>query len=123
LFWASWLNHNTANVFSTQDAHGPVRRGLVMIGCPQLSLLNTAVRPNNPQIDALTELVNFPAEREICPNNVFPPEEGAAPAQASSSSQPEAVPEAVPLEDELQPMPKELEPSIDELATTMGEGG
>ena len=112
LFWASWLNHNGANIFSTQDAHGPVRRGLVLIGCPQLSLLNTAVRPNNPQIDALTELVNFPPEREICPNNVIPPEEPATPAQSSSSKL-----------DELQPMPEDLEPQLDDLAATFEEGG
>ena len=30
LFWASWVNHAGASIFSTQDAHGPIRRGLVV---------------------------------------------------------------------------------------------
>ncbi len=34
LFWASWLNHAGAGLFAQQDAHGPVRRGLVLISCP-----------------------------------------------------------------------------------------
>lgn len=67
LFWASWLNHAGATIFSAQDAHGPVRRGLVLVSCPALNLLNTAVRPANPQLDALVELVNFPDQNEICP--------------------------------------------------------
>jgi hypothetical protein len=134
LFWASWLNHTTANVFSTQDAHGPVRRGLVIIGCSQLNLLNNAVRPNNPTIDALTELVNFPEEREICPGNpVAPTPEETPPAQASAAA-------VASLPDELEPMPTDvglaplpqglevspdpqaLEPSLQELEATMDEG-
>ena len=31
LFWASWANHAGATIFSTQDAHGPIRRGLVYL--------------------------------------------------------------------------------------------
>ncbi len=27
LFWASWANHLGSNIFSNQDAHGPIRRG------------------------------------------------------------------------------------------------
>ena len=27
LFWLAWLNHNTNNMFLTQDADGPLRRG------------------------------------------------------------------------------------------------
>ena len=122
LFWASWLNHSGASLFSTQDAHGPVRRGLVMVGCPQLSLLNTAVRPNNPQIDALTELVNFPDEREICPNNVFPPE-GGEPAPQSAARQADPPEQVASLTDELDPLPRDLESTMEELEATMEEGG
>ena len=121
LFWGSWLNHNGASVFSTQDAHGPVRRGLVMVGCPQLNLLNTAVRPNNPQIDALTELVNFPEESEICPDNVIPPadDEPATPSSAGRSGAPESA-AAVP--GELAPVPQELESTIEQLEPAGGGG-
>jgi len=119
LFWASWLNHNGANVFSTQDAHGPVRRGLVMIGCSQLSLLNLGVRPISPQIDALTELVNFPDERQICPNNPLPPSEEPAPSTASSAAE---APELLASGDRLQPVPEDLSGSLQELSTGMEEG-
>lgn len=87
LFWASWLNHAGATIFSAQDAHGPVRRGLVLVSCPALNLLNTAVRPANPQLDALTELVNFPDQNEICPE--FPlvdPPPAATPGPATASA-------------------------------------
>lgn len=141
LFWASWLNHNSANVFSSQDAHGPVRRGLVMIGCSQLSLLNLGVRPVSPQIDALTELVNFPPEPEICPQNPIPP---TSPEADGAQSQPrtdgadesrgessEPAPEGGPeppsqrLSPELRldPLPPELEPSLETLRSDDGEGG
>ena len=83
LFWAAWLNHASAQVFTTQDAHGPIRRGLVMISCNSLSTLNSAVRPNNPQLDALATLTNFPDERTICPDNPIslpvPPTSGSIP--------------------------------------------
>jgi phospholipid/cholesterol/gamma-HCH transport system substrate-binding protein len=37
LFWLSWLNHNFNSIFLTQDAEGPLRRGLLIITC------NTAI--------------------------------------------------------------------------------
>jgi len=121
LFWASWLNHNGANIFSSQDAHGPVRRGLVLVGCPQLNLLNTAVRPNNPQIDALTELVNFPEERDICPDNVIPPAAGEPPAQSSGGQAGPPRQVASP-PDELAPVPQELESTLEALEPAGGGG-
>jgi len=33
LFWQSWLNHLAPTVFSQQDAHGPIRHGLVVLSC------------------------------------------------------------------------------------------
>ena len=33
LFWLSWLNHNFNSIFLTQDAEGPLRRGLIVITC------------------------------------------------------------------------------------------
>ncbi len=66
LFWASWLNHAGASLFAQQDAHGPVRRGLVVISCPALGLLENTVRPSNPQLDVLTRLLNAPTQAEVC---------------------------------------------------------
>ena len=39
LFWLSWLNHVGSTVFSTQDAHGPIRHGLVVLSCSTAQLL------------------------------------------------------------------------------------
>ena len=36
LFWLSWLAHNTASLFSTEDAHGAVARGFLMVSCDTL---------------------------------------------------------------------------------------
>ena len=33
LFWLSWLNHVGTTVFQTQDAHGPIRHGLIVLSC------------------------------------------------------------------------------------------
>ena len=33
LFWLSWLNHAGASIFGQSDAHGIVRRGLVLVSC------------------------------------------------------------------------------------------
>jgi phospholipid/cholesterol/gamma-HCH transport system substrate-binding protein len=64
LFWASWLNHLTAALFTTQDAHGPLRRGLVLISCSTFEVLDQ-VQQTQPQLGALLELLDAP--REKCP--------------------------------------------------------
>ena len=64
LFWASWVNHLTASMFTTQDAHGPVRRGVALISCSAFEVLDP-VAEQNPQLDALLELLDAP--REVCP--------------------------------------------------------
>jgi len=65
LFYQSWLNHAGASVFNTQDAHGPIRRGLVMISCGSLGVLDTVKRVN-PQLAVLIELLNAPQRSEVC---------------------------------------------------------
>jgi phospholipid/cholesterol/gamma-HCH transport system substrate-binding protein len=64
LFWASWLNHLTTALFTTQDAHGPVRRGVVLITCQTFEVLDQ-VQQTQPQLGALLELLDAP--REKCP--------------------------------------------------------
>ena len=66
LFWASWLNHAGAGLFAQQDAHGPVRRGLVFITCPALNTLEETIRPAEPQLDILTRLLNAPTQAQVC---------------------------------------------------------
>jgi len=67
LFWASWVNHAGAMIFNTQDAHGPVRRGLVLISCPALGSLEQVAQAN-PQLQVLIELLNAPRQSDVCPS-------------------------------------------------------
>jgi phospholipid/cholesterol/gamma-HCH transport system substrate-binding protein len=69
LFWASWVNHLGPAVFSNADAHGPIRRGLVVASCSSLLTLRSVIL-GNPQLGALTQLLEIPAEETICPQNV-----------------------------------------------------
>jgi phospholipid/cholesterol/gamma-HCH transport system substrate-binding protein len=72
LFWLSWANHLGATVFATQDAHGPIRRGIVIFGCNTASLLETLARAN-PQLGTLVDLLNGPTAQEICPQSAQNP--------------------------------------------------
>ena len=38
LFWSAWGAHAGATMFTLQDAHGPVRRGLFLASCSGLGL-------------------------------------------------------------------------------------
>ena len=67
LFWQSWVNHAGNAIFSTQDAHGPIRRGLVVLSCSTAQLLDSVAQAN-PQLGTLVELLNAPAPAQICPH-------------------------------------------------------
>lgn len=66
LFWLSWANHVGATVFSNQDAHGPIRRGLVVVGCQSAALLDV-VAQSSPELSVLVNLLNKPPTAEFCP--------------------------------------------------------
>ena len=53
-------------MFATQDAHGPIRHGIVVLGCNTAQLLNT-VAGTNPALGTLVDLLNGPTTEEICP--------------------------------------------------------
>jgi phospholipid/cholesterol/gamma-HCH transport system substrate-binding protein len=74
LFWASWANHAGASLFSVQDAHGPIRRGLVVTSCSALQLLENIGRANEV-LGTLAALLNPPAPTAVCPGSTraFPP--------------------------------------------------
>ena len=76
LFWASWVNHLGPAVFSNQDAQGPIRRGLVVIGCQSLQILESVVR-GNPQLGVLISLLEAPDRLEVCPGSPQAPGAGA----------------------------------------------
>jgi phospholipid/cholesterol/gamma-HCH transport system substrate-binding protein len=68
LFWSAWAAHDGALLSTTQDAHGPLIRGIVLLTCNDYGTLGQIVQAN-PQLALLTKLTNFPAERSVCPGN------------------------------------------------------
>ena len=77
LFWASWFNHLGGTLFATQDAHGPIRRGIVIISCTSLNILDQ-VTQTNPQLATLIGLLNAPRRSAVCPG-AGTPGAGASP--------------------------------------------
>ena len=45
LFYTLWGAHIAASAYSNQDAHGPVRRGLILTTCRSLGCSRTWSRP------------------------------------------------------------------------------
>ncbi len=80
LFWGAWANHLTATLFATQDAHGPTRRGVVLISCTSLSILDQVTQAN-PQLATLIGLLNAPRTSSVCPGRTpaAPPTPSATP--------------------------------------------
>jgi hypothetical protein len=63
LFWALWLNHIGASVYSTDDANGLIRRGLILTDCVALDTLQT-LATLDAQLGTLIDLSNFPTEQD-----------------------------------------------------------
>ncbi|MBI5104229.1 MAG: MCE family protein [Solirubrobacterales bacterium] len=61
LFWTAWTNHLGPTVFSTQDAHGPIRRGAILLSCSVAPTL-TALQKVNPQLGTIIDLTNLPLD-------------------------------------------------------------
>jgi phospholipid/cholesterol/gamma-HCH transport system substrate-binding protein len=72
LFWASWLNHAGASVFSTQDAHGPIRRGTILASCSTLGVLDQ-IGSVQPGLGTLAGLLHAPQTSAVCPGQAAPP--------------------------------------------------
>jgi phospholipid/cholesterol/gamma-HCH transport system substrate-binding protein len=72
LFWAAWGAHAGATMFDLQDAHGPLRRGMVLVSCNGYDVLEQVIQ-GNPELGLLTRLLNLPPEQEACPNH--PPDD------------------------------------------------
>ena len=64
LFFLQWLNHNTNNMFLLQDAHGPLRRGIVMLSCG-VAKFGEGIALSTPFIRTLLELTNQPRSTDI----------------------------------------------------------
>jgi phospholipid/cholesterol/gamma-HCH transport system substrate-binding protein len=76
LFWISWLNHIGPTVFSTQDAHGPIRRGALFFSCSGLGLLDT-LKTVNPQLGTIIGLTNAPTKSDVCATTAQAPNTNA----------------------------------------------
>jgi phospholipid/cholesterol/gamma-HCH transport system substrate-binding protein len=65
LFWTAWANHAGTSVFQTQDTHGPIRHGSVLVSCSSLQALDQVVLAN-PQLGTLTQLLNPVKTSQAC---------------------------------------------------------
>ncbi len=70
LFWVAWANHLGNQLFTTQDAHGPIRRGLFIASCQDIPVLGQ-VEESNPLLGVLTGLLNLP--KQNCPQSTQDP--------------------------------------------------
>jgi phospholipid/cholesterol/gamma-HCH transport system substrate-binding protein len=68
LFWATWANHLGALVFGTQDAHGPIRRGTIILSCATAGVLNTIIA-GDPRLGTIAQLTGLPQSSQICPQS------------------------------------------------------
>ena len=68
LFWSGWAAHAGSLLSNSQDAHGPMIRGIVLLTCNDYDLLRSIVL-GNAQLGMLARLANFPDETRVCPNN------------------------------------------------------
>jgi phospholipid/cholesterol/gamma-HCH transport system substrate-binding protein len=68
LFWSAWAAHSGALLANTQDAHGPMTRGIVLLTCNDYEILRTIVS-GSAQLGMLARLANFPDELSVCPTN------------------------------------------------------
>jgi phospholipid/cholesterol/gamma-HCH transport system substrate-binding protein len=66
LFWMSWVNHLGASLFSTQDAHGPIRRGLFIANCNALDVVDNVAQVN-PALSVIVTLLNPVRNSALCP--------------------------------------------------------
>jgi phospholipid/cholesterol/gamma-HCH transport system substrate-binding protein len=66
LFWVAWANHVGNQIFTTQDAHGPIRRGLFVASCQDIPVLQQVAKAN-PLLGTLTSLLALPTQE--CPKS------------------------------------------------------
>jgi phospholipid/cholesterol/gamma-HCH transport system substrate-binding protein len=64
-FYTLWGAHIGASVFSTQDAHGPRRRGIILTTCRSLGILQS-VRATDRQLSTIIDLLNPPTQQQAC---------------------------------------------------------
>jgi phospholipid/cholesterol/gamma-HCH transport system substrate-binding protein len=65
LFWGAWLSHIAASLTATQDAHGPIVRGLFTGTCAELAFFEFQLQPNSIPLGVLIDLLNPPAVSKL----------------------------------------------------------
>jgi phospholipid/cholesterol/gamma-HCH transport system substrate-binding protein len=68
LFWGAWANHLGGLIFGTQDAHGPIRRGTILVSCNTARVLDTIIAAD-PVLGTITQLAGLPQSANICPQS------------------------------------------------------
>jgi phospholipid/cholesterol/gamma-HCH transport system substrate-binding protein len=67
LFFVPWAAHNTNSTLASQDAIGPMRRGLLYMTCIQIDSFEKWIPENrNPTLTTLLQLLNAPRTSEVC---------------------------------------------------------
>jgi phospholipid/cholesterol/gamma-HCH transport system substrate-binding protein len=67
LFYVPWASHDTNSVLSYQDGVGPIRRGVVLVSCTSLQVLDTLAAPQtNPTLATLVQLLGVPKKEDVC---------------------------------------------------------
>ena len=67
LFYVPWASHNTNSVMANSDGIGPLRRGMIMVSCTSLGLLDTLASPTrNPTLATLIQLLGIPKTEAVC---------------------------------------------------------
>ena len=93
LFWSGWAAHAGSLLSTTQDAHGPMVRGVVLLPCNDYSTLRARSSLGNAQLGMLTRLANFPDERGRLPQNT---PAGLYDLPLTQPGQPPAIPGVTP---------------------------
>ncbi len=83
LFWFGWANHLGNTLFGQADAQGPIRKGVVQVGCSSLQTLES-IKKVNPQLGTLVSLLGAPRIADVCPQ--FAPKTGTSGTSGSSGS-------------------------------------
>jgi phospholipid/cholesterol/gamma-HCH transport system substrate-binding protein len=71
LFYLPWLNHDFNAIHFTQDAEGPVRRGLLIISCGTARLAEITAGAND-LLKTELQATQLPRSVDICPPSSFP---------------------------------------------------
>jgi phospholipid/cholesterol/gamma-HCH transport system substrate-binding protein len=61
LFYTLWGGHIAASIYSNQDAHASVQRGLILTTCRSLQVLQNVTKID-PQLATIIELTNLPTK-------------------------------------------------------------